>query len=263
MTTEIGLATVPYNIHKATLLCLEPEKAIKDLLIIFGKHLKEVKVPDKALSDRGIKWVMFPQSGEQIHLAPPNRKDFHKTLLRIMKKESTTPVLQNTLKESHVGILVPDLTPIVNRAVKNTSLELILNQRQDGMYQFYFNLPGCIDYLEVSSLVYDEKEGLLPVLDFSPHKDYEPQGIFIDPNHPKGYRKVSLKNHEIIICGRDGPGKKKWEIKGTIKNKKGKIDFSDKPGPNPGMVNVKFEKNKIIFPDGNSWTKKMWNHDFI
>ena len=57
--------------------------------------------------------------------------------------------------------------------------------------------------------------------------------------------------------------KKKWEIKGTIKNTKGKIDFSDKPGPNPGMVNVKFKKNKIVFPDGNCWTKKMWNHDFL
>ena len=39
---------------------------------------------------------------------------FYKENVSIIEKESTTPVLQNTLKESHVGILVPDLTPIVN-----------------------------------------------------------------------------------------------------------------------------------------------------
>lgn len=256
MTTEYGLAVQPYNIHKTTLLCFKPEEAVKNLLNIFGKHIKEIKVPDKALADRGIKWVIFPQSGEQIHLVLPNVYEYFKTLKRISNKESTSPVLQNTFKESHVGILVPDLTPFVNKVVKDSSLESVLNQRHDGMYQFYFNLPGCISYIEISSLVYNEKKGLLPVLDFCPHKDYEPQGVFVDPNHPKGYRLVSVRNNKLRIYGRDGPKKPYWAIKGTIKKKKGEIDFTDKPGPNPGKVDVKFEKNKIIFPDGNCWTMK-------
>lgn len=78
-------------------------------------------------------------------------------------------------------------------------------------------------------------------------------GIYSDPNHPDGYRVVRVAKGKMYITLQD-------DAKGDVIDvvgKKGKdgylIDFSSKGGPKGLAATVK--DGKIIFPDGNAWTK--------
>ncbi|KAL7535183.1 hypothetical protein ACHAXR_011256 [Thalassiosira sp. AJA248-18] len=78
-------------------------------------------------------------------------------------------------------------------------------------------------------------------------------GIYSDPNHPAGYRVVRVSKGKMYITLQDDPKGEIIEVVG----KKGKdgylIDFSPKGGPQ--KLAVTFEDGKLVFPDGNAWTK--------
>eukprot|EP00640_Fibrocapsa_japonica_P009991 CAMPEP_0113942940 /NCGR_PEP_ID=MMETSP1339-20121228/14968_1 /TAXON_ID=94617 /ORGANISM="Fibrocapsa japonica" /LENGTH=83 /DNA_ID=CAMNT_0000947635 /DNA_START=242 /DNA_END=493 /DNA_ORIENTATION=+ /assembly_acc=CAM_ASM_000762 len=79
-------------------------------------------------------------------------------------------------------------------------------------------------------------------------------GSYTDPNHPKGYRKVSLEDGVAKIEGNDdAPTGVQWTLYGKVDGDKVLIDFSPKGGPKdlPG----KFDGTGIVFPDGNKWPK--------
>lgn len=78
-------------------------------------------------------------------------------------------------------------------------------------------------------------------------------GRYSDPNHPRGYREVSLKGNALTIVGRDEPEGPKWTLSATANGASAKIDFSPKGGP-PNLE-ATLQPNGIRFPDGNLWTK--------
>jgi len=78
-------------------------------------------------------------------------------------------------------------------------------------------------------------------------------GIYADPNHPAGYRVVRVAKNKMYITLQDEPKGEVIEVEG----KKGKngylLDFSSKGGPKNIAAIV--EDGKLVFPDGNAWTK--------
>jgi len=80
-------------------------------------------------------------------------------------------------------------------------------------------------------------------------------GVYSDPNHPAGYRVVrSVGKNNIGITLRDEPAGEEIELAG--KKRKGggyAVDFSAKGGPKNLAVVV--EDDRLVFPDGNSWSR--------
>ncbi len=90
----------------------------------------------------------------------------------------------------------------------------------------------------------------LPVF-ASPDKKVE--GKYSDPNHPKGYRLVTVTDSgDLKIEGNDSSTTGvQWTLVGKMNGEDLVIDFSPKGGPKdlPG----KFVGDGITFPDGNKW----------
>ncbi|KAJ1638609.1 hypothetical protein T492DRAFT_585618 [Pavlovales sp. CCMP2436] len=78
-------------------------------------------------------------------------------------------------------------------------------------------------------------------------------GRYFDPNHPRGYREVSLDGSTLTIVGRDEPNGLKWTLKAITFGSTANIDFTPKGGPKD--LPAKLQAGMIIFPDGNNWTK--------
>ncbi|GMI14699.1 hypothetical protein TrVE_jg1575 [Triparma verrucosa] len=81
------------------------------------------------------------------------------------------------------------------------------------------------------------------------------EGVYSDPNHPKGYRSITTSASKLTIEGSDtSKTSKTWELTGSLGEGDAiVIDFSPKGGPKnlPG----KFVGDGIVFPDGNKWPK--------
>lgn len=78
---------------------------------------------------------------------------------------------------------------------------------------------------------------------------------YSDPNHPKGYRSITVKGSEVLIEGNDdAPTGKAWSLVGKADGDSILIDFSPKGGPKDLLG--KFDGSGIVFPDGNRWPKK-------
>ena len=146
------------HVHKVTLYCLDPESAVSALLRIFANEIKIISVVDEKLKARGIQWLRL-KSGVEIHLVPPNA-DRHVDLFRsIVDYENEHPMEECPLKENHVGIMVNNLSSHVRRTAE-TGAKHSLFRREDGMYQFYIHIPGCINYIELSSRRYDNNANI-------------------------------------------------------------------------------------------------------
>lgn len=81
-------------------------------------------------------------------------------------------------------------------------------------------------------------------------------GVYSDPNHPKGYRVVRVQGDgKVCVELQDEADGPVIELVGKMKSSQGYlfIDFSPKGGPK--NLAATFKKNKLVFPDGNSWTK--------
>ena len=78
-------------------------------------------------------------------------------------------------------------------------------------------------------------------------------GIYTDPNHPAGYRVVRIAKNKMYISLQDEPNGDIIEVEGKRKGSEYLLDFSSKGGPKDIAASV--EEDKIVFPDGNAWTK--------
>ena len=81
-------------------------------------------------------------------------------------------------------------------------------------------------------------------------------GIYADPNHPSGYRIVREgQGGKLYITLQDEPKGQTVELEGFKKVGSGylSIDFSPKGGPKNLAAVAKV--GKLVFPDGNAWTK--------
>lgn len=110
--------------------------------------------------------------------------------------------------------------------------------------------------LEEVSETFDDFMRLMGV---QPAKAAEPPAVwagrYSDPNHPRGYREVSLKGSALTIVGRDEPDGAKWTLSATANGASAKIDFSPKGGPKDLGATLAADSSSIRFPDGNVWTK--------
>ena len=81
----------------------------------------------------------------------------------------------------------------------------------------------------------------------------EIEGRYSDPNHPKGYRQVTLTANTLTIDGSDSSkDAQSWSLKGSTSDGVDLvIDFSPKGGPKD--LKGKFVGDGIVFPDGNKW----------
>lgn len=241
---------------------------------VFGDKISDIQSPpDKALKKRGIKWVRFLHGEKaEFHFVPPHNLKYNATLKKLAKREEKIDPLATQFFENHVGIYVPDLTDIVINIIK-MKLPSHLNKRADGMYQFYFQVDGCIDYLDVDSInidfdkihkydssfkyfTFNENNALIHKYE----KEYKnlkhrhrKANLYVDPKHNFASRKVIFNNDgDIEIIGTDTPNGKIWKIDGNIdKNNKAVLDFSKKGGPK--KINAIFNKTFIKFDDGNKW----------
>lgn len=274
-----------YSIHKVTLISYDPVKSCKAIQQLFGpSNVSQIhSPPDPALKKRGIKWVRLLSGGKaEFHFVPPVHLKYDKIIRQIIKAENEQSPVNFSFYENHVGIYVPDLTPVCNAATR-LNIPHFLGHRSDGMYQFYVNIPECIDYLDIDSLKYDESKGKcvpMTFVDFAKKagkiskkfekntakrhsktiknkKHHLASGIFMDNKH-KEPRMIDVSGDKLIIKGKDGPSKPAWRVEGKfLDNNHIIIDFSKKGGPKDIKATV--EKAGIRFSDGNLW-KREFNH---
>jgi len=273
-----GDAIIPYNIHKSTMLSFDPTLSCKTLIKVFGKALSDIQSPpDKALNARGIKWVRFLHGGKaELHFVPPFKLKHYHILKEMVNDQNNHYPLETPIFENHVGLYVPDLTPIVTRVLDN-NIKYILNKREDGLVQLYMNIPGAIDYLEIDSLKIEYNKLLkkypdLKIKGFSEnttivkkllnrynhthkHKHKHNEYHYSDPLHNGEIRTILFnKDNSIIITGRDVQGGKKWKIGGTM-DERGHVvlDFSPKGGPM--HISALITSKQVKFSDGNIWKR--------
>ena len=269
----------PYAIHKVTMISFDPLESCKAMKRIFGSALSNIQTPpDKALAARGIKWLRFLKGGKaEFHFVPPFSLQYTTLLTKIAAKQNKNTPLASQFYENHAGIYVPDLTNIVKNAIRY-DVPYVMNKREDGMYQFYINIPGALDYLDIDSLKFDYKaiskiEPDFRVMGFSDNTKLVKQMVkkqgmriethaYVDPNHDGAPRIIRIKkNGTLTIVGRDKPGGPKWRINGKIDKKDNAVlDFSSKGGPKNIKANI--TPDKVSFSDGNAWLgddKKLYN----
>jgi len=92
-------------------------------------------------------------------------------------------------------------------------------------------------------------------------------GEYADPKHPGCLRSISGEGSVLDVTGTDGtPGcangekQKPWSLKGEVVKIPSKeaeilIDFSPKGGPK-NLLGKLTPEGGILFPDGNTWSKK-------
>lgn len=268
-----------YAIHKVTMISYDPLESCKSLKKIFGNAMSDIQnPPDKALRERGIKWLRFRRGGKaEFHFVPPFSLKYTRILTDIAAKQNKARPLESQFYENHAGIYVPDLTPIVANVLKY-KIPCVMNKRSDGMYQFYINIDGALDYLDVDSAKFNYKKIIKSHPDFrvmgfsdntkivkqlvSEHDKKTRVHAYTDPNHDGAPRIISIKkNGKLTIVGRDHPGGPKWKISGTIDKKHDAVlDFSSKGGPKNIKANIL--PSRVKFGDGNVWNgddKKLYN----
>jgi len=286
---------IPYDIHKCTLISYEPLKSCQTLIKLFGaKNMSTIQTPpDPTLAKRGIKWVRALKGGKaEFHFVPPFDLKDNRTLRRMVEKQDKDSPLKSQFYENHIGMYVPDLTPVIINAL-DMKLPCQVTARADGMNQFYVDMPGCLDYLDIDSLKIDLDKIKKKYPDFSQntfadnlkfarkvqssvnktlkkrrkHDEFKKYSvktlIFEDPVHDNALRKVSIsQDGTLSIIGKDSPRGKTWRAKGLLLDNAGKMlmDFSSKGGPKD--IKAQFvasrsgkgiESSNIRFGDGNTW----------
>tara|TARA_B100000524_G_scaffold345413_2_gene243975 strand:+ start:212 stop:1099 length:888 start_codon:yes stop_codon:yes gene_type:complete len=262
-----------YSIHKVTLISYDPIASCKNIKELFGSEVGKIQSPpDKGLKQRGIKWINFVKGGKaEFHFVPPFRLSHDKTLRKMVNEQKKIDPLKTQFFENHVGLYVPDLTPIIKSALEKKR-PCHLNRRADGMYQFYIQIDGCLDYLDIDSMVLNTEKLKKLFPDFHIYSFLENTAlikkftsltrkknyiethkkIYFDPAHNAPREVTILKNKKIIIKGKDRMNSKMWKITGKLDDHNNAIlDFSPKGGPK--KITAKFQKDKIKFGDGNSW----------
>lgn len=260
---------IPYNIHKVTLISFDPLLSCKTLKKIFGDELSEIhSPPDKALKERGIKWIRFLSGGKaEIHFVPPFHLKYYNSIANIVAKEDKQDPLKTPFFENHVGIYVPNLTPIVIKTIK-LNIPFRMNRREDGLYQFYIDIPVAIDYLEIDSEKFQNKNVNIHIHGFKENTKLYNQMVksqnthtYTDPKHHNAPRTIKIKKDgTIVVFGKDNPNEKVWKIKGNLKDGYAIFDFTPKGGPK--NIKAIITPNKVTFDDGNVWKideKKIYN----
>ena len=149
---------VMYNIHKSSQISYNPALSCKAIQNILGKNnVSQIhSPPDKNLAKRGIKWIRCLKGMKaEFHFVKPYKIAHDKMLRKIIEEEDhfKSPY-QTQFLENHVGMYVPDLTPVI-KAVLKYKYNYFLAKRGDGLNHLYVNIPGTLNYLEIDSAKLD------------------------------------------------------------------------------------------------------------
>jgi len=82
------------------------------------------------------------------------------------------------------------------------------------------------------------------------------EGVYSDPNHPKGYRVIRKEKGSTLVVELKNDSKAETVLvsaKSKASKAKGVTVTFDFPGGN--KLDGSFDNNSITFPDGNKWTK--------
>lgn len=81
-------------------------------------------------------------------------------------------------------------------------------------------------------------------------------GLYSDPYHPDGYRKITADGGKASVVGKDDATAAVWTLSANVSGSTITVDFSPKGGPASMQgVLVEGSKVRISWPDGNAWTK--------
>ena len=81
-------------------------------------------------------------------------------------------------------------------------------------------------------------------------------GVYSDPHHPDGYRKITAERGKASVVGKDDATAAVWTLSANVSGSTITVDFSPKGGPASMQgVLVEGSKVRISWPDGNAWTK--------
>ena len=149
---------VMYNIHKSSQISYNPALSCKAIQNILGKNnVSQIhSPPDKNLAKRGIKWIRCLKGMKaEFHFVKPYKIAHDKMLRKIIEEEDhfKSPY-QTQFLENHIGMYVPDLTPVI-KAVLKYKYNYFLAKRGDGLNHLYVNIPGTLNYLEIDSAKLD------------------------------------------------------------------------------------------------------------
>lgn len=87
-------------------------------------------------------------------------------------------------------------------------------------------------------------------------KDPGIQGVYADPNHPDGYRVIrDLGSAKLSIELADRVNQKPTFLSGVVNKNEGTVLINFTPKGGPKKLSAMLKENKLIFPDGNVWTK--------
>ena len=190
-----------YNIHKSTLLSFYPTESCQAIINILGPEnvSKIQEPPDKFLAARGIRWVRCIKFGKaEFHFCPPWHLKGEKYLKDLSIKQQFENPYKTQFFESHVGMYVPDLTECAIRA-KNFNYNHMLVQRQDGLFQLYVHLPGCLSWVELDSITADFKklkDNGIKIINF---KQANELGLKLQKDFFKKYGPYNNYNGKIFI----------------------------------------------------------------
>lgn len=269
----------PYAFHKITQVSFNPYKSCETIKKIFGNVIGKIhQPPDSALDKRDIKWIRFSVGGKaELHYVKPFKiTKQRKMLLKLAKEQDINHPLKTEMFENHAGLYIPDLTPVMLKVLK-LKIPYIMDQREDGLYQLYIDVPAALDFLEIDSIKFDfekvhKKYPFFRIFNFSENSELVKKLMrdnndkvfnYIDPRHNGAPRTVLIKNDKITITGIDKPNGKVWKIIGKI-DKKGNtvLNFSGHAHGGPKKVKGNINKYRAKFSDGNIWkldTSKLYN----
>mmetsp|Transcript_17118 Transcript_17118/g.20619 ORF Transcript_17118/g.20619 Transcript_17118/m.20619 type:complete len:356 (-) Transcript_17118:344-1411(-) len=78
-------------------------------------------------------------------------------------------------------------------------------------------------------------------------------GTYKDPNHPEGYRVITLSGLEATVKGVDNKDDvEEWTASGTVEGNEIQVDFTPKGGP---VISGQYTVDGILFEDGNLWSR--------
>lgn len=135
------------SIWKATYSVLDADAAAAFCIDVLG--MKKVIIPDPGL-EPDHSWVTFGEHGPELHFVsakdPGVREFLERFVISLDYSESAFTDWMN----SHIGIQLPDLSPLITRLQERGVPFLGPVRRADGVYQLYIRIPGT-GYLEFDS----------------------------------------------------------------------------------------------------------------
>ena len=144
------------SIWKATYSALDADKAADFCRDTLG--MEDIPVTDPDLRE-GHRWLRFGSDGTEIHFVTAKSEQQRSYLNSLISSLDYDSDGFQDWMNTHVGVWVDDLSPIIRRLQKTNTPFLGPVLRADGLYQLYVRVEGA-GFLEFDSLTIPEEDYL-------------------------------------------------------------------------------------------------------